>query len=694
MNYIVLVKQVPDVSQITGNAFNPETGNLNRGALPSIINKLDAEALAFANKMRENSFGKIICLTMGPPMAADILKYSLSRCADSAILLTDRALGGADTPSTANPLAFAIRKIANELFVDNKDEYVVISGMQSVDGDTAQVPPQIAAELKIPCIAYATDFELKKGKFLIKTIVSGGNQIVTPKKFPNVITVSGYEYQLFASFNRTRWANRFEIINWSADDIKPTLFGYPGSRTKVTRVFPPPKSARRNKQITDINNFIPELLEDFRKGGIAGKFVPEEKEYVLPLNRPDGTFDREYEATYKDITVFNQVRQALQKLNIKDVAQINGTTLEKLKEINNGEIPAYKLKEVLEGFKAMHPKYSGDVWVIAEHDGEKLHPITKELLGKATELARSLKVRVGCVLACQMCTKMANDIIAFGADDVYVIENNILEKFRPEPYRKAITDVIEMYKPQIVLSGATPQGRVLTPMIAYSLNCGLTADCTRLDIRDNTRHGEIAMLMQTRPALGGNIMATICTKDSKLQMATARPGVMKSINPDFSKKGKIITCSATLNESDIGYDIINSELSGGMPNLTTAEVIVSGGRGLRNREKYDSLLKEMVAGFRNKLGCEVEYGASRAAVEHGFIERPHQVGQTGTTVSPKLYIAIGISGAIQHLIGIENSEIIVAINSDASAPIFNHSDYYIVGNAEEVIPQITNVLNS
>lgn len=693
MNYIVLVKQVPDVTQITENAFNPETGNLNRGALPSVINKLDADALAFASKMNQRLHGETVCLTMGPPMAEDVLKYSLSRCADMAILLTDRALGGADTPSTANPLAYAVRKIAKDMFNGNND-FVVITGMQSVDGDTAQVPPQIAAELQIPCISYATDLEFREGSFCIKTIVSGGNQFVRPRRFPCVITVASYEYQLFPTFKRFRWANRFEIIKWSAADIKPTLFGYPGSRTRVTRVFPPPKSARRNIHVTNINSFVLELIEDFKKGGIASKYIPEDKPYVLPSSREGGAFNRDYETTNKDIEAFDQVRNALSKLNITRTDQINETTAEELKNILNGRLPDYKLKEMLEGYKAIEPRYAGDVWVIAEHDGEKIHNVTAELLGKAGDLAKSLNVRVGCVLAGYTCKQMANEIIAYGADDVYVIDDKILEDFRPEPFRKAVTDVINKYRPQIVLSGATPRGRVLTPMIAYSLDCGLTADCTRLDIRDNTRYGDIAILMQTRPALGGNVMATICTKDSRLQMATARPGVMKKKKPDFSRIGKIIMNNVSLDESDIGYDIINTELSMGMPNLTTADVIVSGGKGLRNRERFDKLLKDMALSLQKRLKCQVEYGASRAAVERGFIGRPHQVGQTGTAVSPKLYIAIGISGAIQHIIGIENADIIVAVNSDSKAPIFKYSDYYIIGSADEIVPQMTAALKS
>ena len=692
MNYIVLVKQVPDVSQITGNAFNPETGNLNRGALPSIINKLDADALTFSEKMRQVVPGKIVCLTMGPPMAIDVLKYCLSRCSEDAVLLTDRALGGADTPSTANPLAFAVRKIVRDMF-NGSDDYVVITGMQSVDGDTAQVPPQMAAELKMPCIAYATDFEHEDNSFVFKTIVSGGNQSIKPKQFPCVITVASFEHQLFPTFNRSRWAERSDVKSWTADDVKPTSFGFPGSRTKVTRVFPPPKSARRCKHVGDIKAFVSELVDDFKKGGTVAKYVPVEREYILPLNRPDGALNRNYEATNKDIDAFNDVRDALIALNINDVEQINEEILDDVKGHLCTDIADYKLKGILNGFKVVEPTYSGDVWVIAEHEGEKIHDVTAELLGKATDLAKSLNVKVGCVLAGYNCGDLSKEIISYGADKVIVIDDKMLEEFKPGPYRKAIIEAINEFSPQIVLSGATPQGRVLTPMIAYGLDCGLTADCTRLDIRDNSSLGEVGVLMQTRPALGGNVMATICAKDSKIQMSTARPGVMKRLEPDPEREGEVIAFNTAISESDAGYDITNTELSEGGTKLTTADVIVSGGRGLQNRDKYDRILRELVSGLENTLECEVECGASRAAVEHGFIGRPHQVGQTGTAVSPKLYIAIGISGAIQHLIGIENAEIIVSINNDSKAPIFTHSDYYIVGNAEEIVPQITEALS-
>lgn len=690
-NYIVTVKQVPDITQITGNAFNPDTGTLKRGVLPGVINKLDADALAFANKMRQLSPGKIICLTMGPPKSKEVLTYSLSRCADLAVLLTDKALGGADTPATANPLAYAIRKIVKDIFNGN-DDYVVVSGMQSVDGDTAQVPAQIAEELQIPCIAYATEVEFVDGRFRIEKIVSGGNQWVSPETLPCVITVANYEYPLFASFQRSRWSNRFVEINWTAEDIKPTLFGYDGSLTRVIKVFPPPKSSRENIHCHNIDEFVKELVSTYKKGGSGGAFEGEEADYIVPSDRTGGIFERDFESTDKEITAYKQITQALSKLGITKIDQLNESLADRIQEHLREKLSKKVILEMLEGYKITQTSYSGDVWVIAERNGEKMNDVTCELLGKATHLAKSLGVRVGAVIAGYQCKHMANDLIAAGADDVHIIEDALLEEFRPGPCRKVIADVIKENKPQIVLFGATPQGRVLAPMIAYRLSCGLTADCTRLDIRDNSRKGAVAILMQTRPALGGNIMATIVTKDSEIQMATARPGVMKKIKPDNSRKGNIIEHRVTLDQSDIGIDIISTELSGGSANLASADVVVSGGRGLRNRDNYDKLVSDLASVLRKKLNCQVEFGASRAAVEQGFIDRTHQVGQTGTAVSPKLYIALGISGAIQHLIGIENAGIIAAINSDPKAPIFAHSDYYMVGNAEEIVPQIIEAL--
>lgn len=694
-NYIVLVKQVPDVTQITDNAFDLETGTLIRSRLVSVINELDSQALAFANQMRQNSGdrdGRIICLTMGPPMAEEVLRYSLSRCADTVVLLTDRALGGADTVATANPLSFSIRKIVKEILNENSDYYVVC-GMQSVDGDTAQVPPQIAEELSLPCIAYVTKSEYKSNRFEFTRIISGGSQVVAAKKLPVVVTVAKYEYALFATFAGTRRASRMEVIRWSSDDIKATHFGVRGSKTTVIRVFPPGKTTRKCEQVGDAKSLVKMLVASFKSGNGGSKDNSSQvSRYVLPGRRED-KFDRSFEGTRKEKEDFKILTDKLRELDIGEVKQIDGSIRKTVLDAAGEHFHKRALEDMLNGLQMTEPGYKGEVWVVAEHHDGIVHPATFELIGKCRDLADSLETNVGVCLAGYKVELMAKELIAAGADNIYIIEDKLLGVFDPTAHRKVIADAISTYWPQIVLFAATPQGRMLAPMVSYRVGCGLTADCTSLDIKDSSRKGQIAILMQTRPALGGNVMATICTKNSKSQMATARPGVMKRLPLDNSRTGKIIKHKVQLSNSDLSLEIIKTELGTGEVNFG-AEVIVSGGKGMQSRDSYERLVGSLCEVVGKKLRAQVERGASRAAVEQGFVDRMHQVGQTGTSVGPKLYIALGISGAIQHMIGVANTETIVAINSDPNAAILKQCDYYIVGNVEDTVPQLVQALET
>ena len=694
-DYIVLVKQVPDVSQITDNAFDPETGTLVRARLANVINELDAQALAFANHMKKvsgDTKARIVALTMGPPMAVEVLRYSLARVADQVVLLTDRALGGADTVATANPLACAIRRVTKEL-LDCGDDYFVVSGMQSVDGDTAQVPAQLAEELGLPCIAYVTGAEYKKKRFEFTRIISGGSQTVATKKRPAVVTVAKYEYPLFATFAGTRWAAKAPVVQWGADDIKAPQIGAKGSKTAVIRVFPPGKSTRKCKQVDDPGELAKIIVESYKKGNgdAADGAKADDGKYALPKRR-GRLFERKFEATVKEQDDYALLAKTLDDLGIKDVDQIDDAAKEKILAASGDRFHKKALADMLEGLKAANPAFQGEVWVVAEHSDDVLHPATFELTGKARELADSLETTVGVCIAGQNVSHMAKELIAAGADSVYAIEHKLLRVFDPTAYRKAIADAIDKYVPQIVLYAATPQGRMLAPMVSYRTGCGLTADCTGLDIRDSSRKGEIGLLLQTRPALGGNVMATIRTKNSKCQMATARPGVMKRIPADPARKGKIVKHKVELTDDDVSLDVISTELGTGAVNLL-ADAIVSGGKGMQSRDNYDKLVGHLTSALSHKLDTEVERGASRAAVEQGFIERIHQVGQTGTSVGPKLYVALGISGAIQHMIGVANTETIVAINSDPHAPIFKQCDYYVVGAVEDVIPKMVEALH-
>jgi len=693
-NYIVLVKQVPDISQITDNAFNPETGTLIRSRLSSVINDLDSQAMAFADQMRKDSkdsSGKIVALTMGPPMAEEVLRYSLARCADEVVLLSDRKLGGADTCATANPLAFAIRRIAKEFF-KNSSDYFVISGMQSVDGDTAQVPPQIAEELKLPCITYATSADYKDGQFEFTRIISGGSQIVRVKNKPAVVTVANYDYPLFATFAAYRKANLARITQWCSDDIEATATGVQGSKTRVIRVFPPGKSSRKCCQLQSVDLLSKEILQSFdgSEAPANGNGRSQVRQYVLPKRRKD-KLDRSFEGTEKEVKDYRLLADILQRLGIEDVSDVDDQAKEKILEAAGKNFHKKALDDMLTSLSLTEPSYEGEVWVVAEHQDNQIQPATFELIGKSRELADSLETTVGVCLAGRNIRHFTDDLIAAGADNVYTIEHDLLEMFDPAAYRKVVADAVRKYSPQIVLFGATPQGRMLAPMVSYRVQCGLTADCTGLDIRDSSRKGQIGILLQTRPALGGNIMATICTKDSKTQMATARPGVMERMTPDESRNGTVISHQPDLSKEDISLEIIDTEMGTSLANMD-ADIIISGGKGMQSRDNFEKLVGSLCAAVGDKFDAKVERGASRAAVEQGFVDRVHQVGQTGTAVGPKLYIALGISGAIQHMIGVSNADTIVAINNDPNAPIFKQCDYYMVGSVEETVPQLVEAL--
>ncbi|MBP3193663.1 FAD-binding protein [Natronogracilivirga saccharolytica] len=693
-NYIVLVKQVPDVSKITDNAFDPETGNLIRNKLASTINELDTKALAFAHDMRrksKDSVGQIIALSMGPPMAEEVLRYSLGRCADQAILLTDRPLGGADTYATANPLACSIRKIVREIF-EGDENYYVIAGMQSVDGDTAQVPAQVAEELQISCAANLTECQYENGEFIFTKIISGGSQKLTLKRTPAVLTVADFEYPLYAAFTRTRWARDFKLTVWSNDDIQAPYIGSKGSKTNVIEVFPPEKTTRKQQKIEDVGA-LAEIISKSLDGTNQQESAKEEsgeKAYELPVHRSN-PFDRSHEGKQKDVNDFALLAEKLKETGVARPDEITDELTEKLVEECKGTLPARAVRELIEGFKCVGPMYEGDVWVVAEQSGDGLHAGTLELTGEARKLADSLDVHVGVVLAGHHVEHLKEELYASGADKVYLIEDPLLGDSDPLACRKAISSCIETYRPQIVLFAATPHGRVIAPMISYRLGCGLTADCTQLEIKDKSRKGEIAVLMQTRPALGGNIMATICTQDSSCQMATVRPGVMKKPVMDYSGKGELIRFKAGLSDEDISLNIISTGYGQSGADLD-ADVIVSGGKGLLSRENFEHYIGTLCNALQDSFGIRAERGASRAAVEQGFIDRGHQVGQTGTSVGPKMYLAFGISGAIQHMIGVANSETIIAVNSDPSAPVFEHCDYYMVAKAEKIIPQLADKL--
>lgn len=334
-----------------------------------------------------------------------------------------------------------------------------------------------------------------------------------------------------------------------------------------------------------------------------------------------------------------------------------------------------------------HLKSYKGVWVFIEHDRGQAHSVSWELMGAGRALADKLGVSLyGVVFGGpdEPLDAYAKEAYAYGADGCYVIRDPVLKGYRNEPFTKGLTDLVNQYQPEIVLLGATTMGRDLAGSVATTLQTGLTADCTELNIDAQTR-----ALAATRPTFGGSLLCTIMTLAYRPQMATVRPRVMAMPRGDAARTGTVSEDTLGLIETNIVTKLLDfiADANSNKINLPYADVIVSGGKGLKNPENF-----KLVFDLARVLGGEV--GATRPCVQAGWVEADRQVGQTGKTVRPKLYIAAGISGAIQHRVGCEASDVIVAINTDPNAPIFDFAHYGIVGNAMQVLPALTQAFQS
>ncbi len=330
-----------------------------------------------------------------------------------------------------------------------------------------------------------------------------------------------------------------------------------------------------------------------------------------------------------------------------------------------------------------------NVWIFVEQEGGQIAEISLELLAKGQELAQTLDSQVWALLCGHEIGGLAEYVIQHGADHVLVVDHPELEVYRTLPYTRVAADLVRRWQPYIFLIGASPVGRDLAPRLASLLKAGLTADCTDLQIGEYTSKKENTvykdLLYQIRPAFGGNIIATIVNPKTRPQMATVREGVMRRHKPDLTRQGSIENIRPVFQPQDFALQVLSRELREPTVRLKDAPVIVAGGAGVDGQSEFD-LIRELA----HLMGGEV--GASRAAVDAGLISREHQVGQTGTTVRPRLYIAAGISGAVQHRAGMDKSNKIVAINTDPGAPIFQVAHYKIIGDLAEVLPLLIRAL--
>lgn len=322
------------------------------------------------------------------------------------------------------------------------------------------------------------------------------------------------------------------------------------------------------------------------------------------------------------------------------------------------------------------------VWTMAEHEGDALRDVSFELLARGRSLADKLDTKLGSVvIGGRLSEETLEELIWRGADEVYYIKDSRLDDFVCENHSRVVVDLIKQYQPHTILAAATSTGRTLMPYVSVGANTGLTADCTELDIDPET-----GLLLQTRPAIGGNIMATIKTPEHSPQMATVRPKSMRPLPADKSRVGKIIEVPVEDEQFDSGVEVLGyRSVDESDVNIEEADMVVAGGRGLKKAENFQ-ILRELAGHL------DASIGASRDAVDRGWISYPHQVGLSGKTISPRLYMACGISGSIQQLAGIKTAETIVAVNNDPEANIHKIADFGIVGDLFEIVPRLTEKL--
>ena len=325
-------------------------------------------------------------------------------------------------------------------------------------------------------------------------------------------------------------------------------------------------------------------------------------------------------------------------------------------------------------------EYRG-VWVFVEQADGQPARVSLELLGKGRELADKLEVELTAFLLGESVQETGQELISYGADEVIVADHSLLRDYRTEPYTDIISREVKVRKPEVLIVGASPIGRDLAPRLSFRLNAGCTADCTGLDIDKESR-----LFVSTRPAFGGNVMATIICPENRPQMSTVRPGVMVLPEKDEKKEGRTINLDLHLEEEEIKVKILeNVKAAGEGVNIEEADRVVAIGMGAEDEETCD-----MIRDLAQLLDAEV--GATRFAMEAGWVSHDHQIGQTGKTVRPDLYMGCGISGAVQHTAGMSGSKMIVAINKDPNAEIFKIADYGIVGDVKEVVPAIISEL--
>ncbi len=637
MHIVLCVKQVPDATDIR---FDPITNNLIREGIPSIVNPHDMHAIETAIQLKEKYGAYVTAVSMGPMQAQEALKEAIAMGADEAVLITDRDMAGADTLATSYTLWKGIMKVAEKRPFD-----LILHGKVAIDGETGQVPPGVAVRFGIPIVTHVTsieDLDPEKRTITVKRRFEDGVEVIR-SSMPVALTIhEDMNEPRKATIDGILRARRTVLQTWdrNALDADPALLGLKGSPTIVMKIFAPPGRKQG------------ELFDGTQDPGAAAQWLVDRLVQIAALGGTPTQIPVQVAATPDPP---------------KGGAAPSGLSQAQAKLLEKGK--------GAEGF--------GEVWVYVEQIYGRAPKVSWELLGEGKRLAGIYGTKLAAIVVGHNVDHLIDESFAYGADKVYVADHPLLEHYRTQPYAEAVAELSKRYKPEAILVGGTWRGRDMAGAAATILETGLIADCTALDVDLKT-----GTFLGTRPDYGGNLMSTIICPKRRPTMATVRPRVMKALPPDRSLKGDVIRENFEPNPARINTELVEwTPIEKVGVKLDEADIIVAGGKGLGSARNF-----ALIERLAHALGGNV--GASRAAVTAGWIGYERQVGQTGSTVRPRLYFAIGISGAIQHIVGIMNADIIVAVNKDPDATIFKMADFGIVGDLFKVVPEIIEQLRS
>lgn len=638
MTIISLMKQVPLPSEMRMG----EDGLMDRTKAKSIINIDCAYGLEAGLQIKsEYPEAKLIVCSMGPPSFTESLEKALALGYDEAYLLSDRRLGGSDTYATGLALSHLLKHLGYGKEEGLDGDFIIVAGRQTSDGDTAHVPSQVAEFMKIPQGTFIETAEFVDGRVHAKRIIEGGYQMMSlPLPCAMSFTPTGIDPRRATLSGAVR-ARKAEIkmlniddVNLGTDFIGIGVPGENGSPTIVSKVATI-KSERAPAKIAEGHNEV-ELVDSLLAHMKEGKNTLEVKE--------------------------KKVKEVKKKPRDREI------------DFRKGASGILTWAEVVKG---------------------EISRPSLELLTPARELASSLEegTTVTTLIIGKNVGDLAKELIAHGADEVIVVDDDRLEEYRILPFSETFAQVIKERNPEIALFAATTAGRELAPRIGVKTDSGVTADCTQLLIgehlhRDKETKERIAyapILESRRPTYGESKLATIIGFVCP-QISTARAGTFAVPDRDDSREGKITPYTPTLDESEFVSEIIETVIGeGGMQGLFEADVIVAGGRGTTSDGMQ--MVKDLAEALKEQ-GVNAEWAASRVMVDEGVSEYARQIGQTGKTVRPKVYVAVGISGAVQHIAGMKESDTIVAINNNAKETIFANADFGIVGEYQDVMPEL------